>query len=148
MSTLDSRDLQERLDELESLKADVDAAQSTVDGLMTSDHEAADPDFDEKLDDARTELDTACEAFGETEQAELDELLALADEIPEWKHGAQLIPVDDFEDYCRELCEDIGDVPRNMPSYIVIDWTATARNLLADYSECEYQGNSYYYRNC
>ena len=145
---LDTRDLQERLDELAELKEAVESAQALVDELMTSDLAAAQPDFDEKLDEARTELDTACVEFDSSEQKELEELESLCDEIPEWHEGTQLIPVDDFVDYCQELCEDIGDIPKEIPSYIVIDWEATAKNLAADYSECEYQGESYYYRSC
>lgn len=145
---IDTRDLQERLEELQGLKEAVETAQSTVDELMVSDLAAAQPDFDEKLDDARTELDEACEAFDGEAQAELEELEALSEEVSEWTSGNQLIPEDDFEDYCQELCEDIGDIPRDLPSYIVIDWEATARNLKADYSEVEYQGTTYLYRDC
>ena len=145
---LDTRDLQERLEELQGLKEAVETAQSTVDELMVSDLAAAQPDFDEKLDDARTELDEACEAFDGEAQAELEELEALSEEVSEWTSGNQLIPEDDFEDYCQELCEDIGDIPKELPSYIVIDWEATARNLKADYSEVEYQGTTYLYRDC
>ncbi len=145
---LDTRDLQDRLEELQGLKEAVETAQSTVDELMVSDLAAAQPDFDEKLDDARTELDEACEAFDGEAQAELEELEALSEEVSEWTSGNQLIPEDDFEDYCQELCEDIGDIPRDLPSYIVIDWEATARNLKADYSEVEYQGTTYLYRDC
>ena len=144
---LDTRDLQERLEELQGLKEAVETAQSAVDELMVSDLAAAQPDFDEKLDDARTELDEACEAFDGEAQAELEELEALSEEVSEWTSGNQLIPEDDFEDYCQELCEDIGDIPRDLPSYIVIDWEATARNLKADYSEIEYQGTTYLYRS-
>ena len=145
---IDTRDLQERLEELQGLKEAVETAQSTVDELMVSDLAAAQPDFDEKLDEARTELDEACEAFDGEAQAELEELEALSEEVSEWTSGNQLIPEDDFEDYCQELCEDIGDIPRDLPSYIVIDWEATARNLKADYSEVEYQGTTYLYRDC
>ena len=145
---LDTRDLQERLDELQGLKDAVDTAQSTVDELMVSDLAAAQPNFDEKLDEARIELDEAREAFDSEAQAELEELETLSDEVSEWSSGNQLIPEDDFEDYCQELCEDIGDIPKDLPSYIVIDWEATARNLKADYAECEYQGTTYLYRDC
>ena len=145
---LDTRDLQERLDELQGLKDAVDTAQSTVDELMVSDLAAAQPNFDEKLDEARIELDEAREAFDSEAQAELEELETLSDEVSEWSSGNQPIPEDDFEDYCQELCEDIGDIPKDLPSYIVIDWEATARNLKADYAECEYQGTTYLYRDC
>lgn len=144
---IDTRDLQERLEELQGLKEAVETAQSIVDELMVSDLAAAQPNFDEKLDEARAELDEACEAFDSDAQSELEELEALSEEVSEWTSGNQLIPEDDFEDYCQELCEDIGDIPKDLPSYIVIDWEATARNLKADYSEVEYQGTTYLYRS-
>jgi hypothetical protein len=55
-----------------------------------------------------------------------------------------------FTDYCRELCEDIGAVPRDLPAYIAIDWDETASNLMVDYSSVEIPCNnrwvSYFYR--
>jgi hypothetical protein len=55
-----------------------------------------------------------------------------------------------FVDHCRELCEDIGAVPRDLPAYIAIDWDETARNLMVDYSSVEIPCNnrwvSYFYR--
>lgn len=145
---LDTRDLQDRLEELQGLKEAVEDARSNVEELLAVDASEKTETWEADLDDARDSLENAESAFTSDEQDELAELETLADEVSEWTSGNQLIPEDDFEDYCKELCEDIGDIPRDMPSYIVIDWEATARNLLADYSECEYQGNSYYYRNC
>lgn len=51
-----------------------------------------------------------------------------------------------FVDYARELCEDIGDIPRNLASYIEIDWDATARNIRMDYSSIDIDGVTYWYR--
>jgi antirestriction protein len=46
----------------------------------------------------------------------------------------------------QELCEDIGDVSKDLPSYIEIDWEATARNLRVDYSSVEFHGVTFWYR--
>ena len=46
----------------------------------------------------------------------------------------------------QELCEDIGDFPNGIPSYYVIDWKATARNLQVDYSSVEFDGVTYWCR--
>jgi hypothetical protein len=51
-----------------------------------------------------------------------------------------------FTEAMKELCEDIGDFPNGVPSYYVIDWEATARNLKVDYSEVEIAGVTYLYR--
>ena len=39
-------------------------------------------------------------------------------------------------DFAQQLAEDCGDVPRNMPSWIEIDWKASWDNLDYDYVEC------------
>lgn len=52
-----------------------------------------------------------------------------------------------FTDAMQELCEDIGDMPRDgFPAYMVIDWEATAKNLQVDYSSVEFDGVTYWYR--
>ena len=51
-----------------------------------------------------------------------------------------------FVDYCEELVSDIGDLPREIPAYISIDWEETADNLRVDYSFVEYDGVEYLYR--
>lgn len=99
-----------------------------------------------KLEDLRDEA-TEQAPMDEDEKAELDELEAIRDEVgDEWKDGVRFIPEDDFTDYCKELLEDIGDLPKDLPWYIVINWEDTADNLKADYSEVEYQGTTYLYR--
>jgi len=47
-------------------------------------------------------------------------------------------------DFVSELLESCGDIPENMPNYIVIDWEMTARNIMFDYVEA----NGYYFRTC
>lgn len=47
------------------------------------------------------------------------------------------------EYFAQRLCEEIGDIPRDFPSYIHIDWESTARDLMYDYSE----SNGHYFRN-
>ena len=47
-------------------------------------------------------------------------------------------------DFIMELLESCGDIPKDLPSYLVIDWEATTRNLMYDFVE----SNGYYFRNC
>ena len=47
------------------------------------------------------------------------------------------------EEFAQDLCEQLGDIPRDFPSYIHIDWESTARDLLYDYCE----SNGHYFRN-
>jgi hypothetical protein len=90
---------------------------------------------------------------------ELNTLIAILDELAgnggdeQWRgdwYPLTLIRDHHFTDYCRELCEDIGAVPRDLPAYIAIDWDETARNLMVDYSSVEIPCNgrwvSYFYR--
>jgi antirestriction protein len=45
-------------------------------------------------------------------------------------------------DFTMELLESCGDIPKELPSYIVIDWEATARTIMYDYSS----HNDFYFR--
>ena len=130
MEILDTRDLQKRLDEL---KAEHETLKDAV--------EEADQD---DLQAAKDEL----KEFEESEEfTEMKELQGLSEEISEWKYGESLIPEDDFEEYCQELLSDIGDLPKDIPWYIEIDWEKTAQNIKMDYSEVEYLGTTYLYRS-
>jgi len=51
-----------------------------------------------------------------------------------------------FIEYAQELCQDIGAIPDDFPSYIEIDWEVTARNIQMDYTEVEIDGTTYYFR--
>lgn len=89
------------------------------------------------------------------ERKEFATLTAILEELQgnggdeQWRgdwYPVTLIRESYFTDYCQELCEDIGDLPRDLPSYIEIDWEATARNLAVDYSEVDVDGVTYFYR--
>jgi antirestriction protein len=47
-------------------------------------------------------------------------------------------------DFVYDLLEACGDIPKDLPAYIHIDWERTARDIMFDYSEA----NGYYFRNC
>ena len=49
-------------------------------------------------------------------------------------------------DYVREMLEDCGDIPAGLPSWIELDWEATARNVQVDYTPVDYDGTTYWYR--
>lgn len=50
---------------------------------------------------------------------------------------------DSDEDFAQDLVESCGDIPRNLPCYIHIDWEGTARDIMMDYSE----ENGHYFRS-
>lgn len=67
--------------------------------------------------------------------------------VPDWEYGATLIRDYDFEDYARELADDIGaiDSEAGWPlSYI--DWPAAARALQIDYIDVDFDGVTYWVR--
>ena len=148
MNITDTRDLRDRLDEL---KAKQDEIQNKKNELAELNNYVPDEDeqeeHDEEVEKLKEEIEDLESDFDEDEQEELAELEAMESEIPEWRHGETLIPEGCFVDYCEELCKDIGDMPRDMPWYIEIDWEKTAENIKADYSEIEYQGTTHLYRS-
>ena len=65
----------------------------------------------------------------------------------DWPDGATMIADYYFTEYMQEfVVSDIGDLPKNIPAYIVIDWDATANNLHADYTTITFDGADYYVR--
>lgn len=87
---------------------------------------------------------------------ELDGLTAILEELKgyggdeQWRgdwYPVTLIRDDYFEDYARELAEDIGAIQRDAqwPNNH-IDWTAAAEALQTDYSSAEVDGTDYWYR--
>jgi hypothetical protein len=84
------------------------------------------------------------------ESQELKVLEALAEEAEgyaaDWQYGETLIRESYFVAYCQELVQDIGDLPKDIPAYLVIDWEKTAENLKADYTEVDFDGVTYFIR--
>lgn len=50
---------------------------------------------------------------------------------------------DSDEDFTQELLEECGTIPKELPSYVHIDWQSTAREIMYDYSA----SNGHYFRN-
>ena len=47
------------------------------------------------------------------------------------------------EEFVQELVEDCGDIPKDLPFYIHIDWEGTARDIMMDYFTIE----NHYFRS-
>lgn len=69
-----------------------------------------------------------------------------SDYAEDWQYGATLVHESYFEKYCEEMVKDCGDLPQDIPWYIVIDWEATANNMRQDYTEVELDGETYLIR--
>jgi hypothetical protein len=85
----------------------------------------------------------------ENELKQIEEIDTIENECSEFSYGETLIDEDDFEEYCQEFIEDCGYISKDMPMIISnnIDWTGIADDMKQDYSEIEYQGNTYLYRS-
>lgn len=82
------------------------------------------------------------------EIVEITDIEKLEDEVgSEFEYGVTLIEEDEFEDYCRDLIEECGYISKDFPSWIEVDWSKTADNMRVDYSEVEYQGETYLCRS-
>jgi hypothetical protein len=64
----------------------------------------------------------------------------------EFQHGCTLIPIEEFEDYCKDLLKECGYISKDFPSWIVVDYDATANNMKVDYTEVEFRGDTYFVR--
>lgn len=129
---IDSRDVVARIEELEAERLGIAEA------------------FEEATDESREELREELEEWDDENGEELAKLRQLAaqgeDYSEDWECGSVLVRDSYFKDYARELLEDCGDIPSELPYYIEIDWEATARNIRMDYSSIEFDGVTYWVR--
>src|SRR5262249_21618457 len=131
---IDSRDVIARIEELQ------DERQSLQD------------EYDDAEDDGKAERITLAE-WDRDNGSELAALLALQDEAEDysddWQHGATLIRDTYFEDYARELAEDLhGDAIRQASwPLLCIDWEKAARELQQDYTSVDFDGVTYWVRS-
>jgi hypothetical protein len=57
-----------------------------------------------------------------------------------------LIHDNNFTEYAKEMLEDCGTIPTNLPDWIEIDWDKTAHNIQQDYTSIEISGHTYWTR--
>lgn len=104
----------------------------------------------EALTERRDDATEGSDPLDDDEAAELAALLKVAEQAEgyasDWSHGEALIRDSYFEDYTREMLDDCGYVPKDFPTWIEIDWEATARNVQQDYTEVDFGGVSYFIR--
>lgn len=141
---IDSRDVIARIEELET-ERERWVAEDTLSRPCARDQLSP-----------RTEIVTlaSADAWAEEfsdEAKELAALKALAEEgetyAPDWESGEALIRDDHFQRYAEEMVSDIGDLPKEIPHYIVIDWEATAKNIQQDYTSIDFDGVTYWVRS-
>lgn len=91
--------------------------------------------------------------YTETPDCELRLLQTVLDELKgnggdeQWRgdwYPVTLIRESHFTDYAEELVCDCYDL--KLPSFVHIDWEATAREVLMDYAAITIDGITYFYR--
>ena len=89
--------------------------------------------------------------LGEDGAAEIVALIALRDEadhLPDWEYGETFIHEDHFTDYVQGMVEDSGYISADLPAWLAnaIDWERVADDFKMDYTEFEFQGETYWAR--
>lgn len=116
---IDSREIIERIEELEAMLPDPD------------DDEA------EPMDEADADELKALKALQDEAEGY----------SPDWKYGATLIRDSYFKEYAEELADDIGAIDRNASWPVCcIDWDEAADMLKQDYTAVDFDGVTYWVR--
>lgn len=153
-SIIDSRDIINRIKELEDSISDcdeptdeeyelanrfyamLDAGEELSEEEETQFEELRDKIHDwDNTEDEREELEILKEFNEEGEEA-----------TSEWRYGVTLILEDYFEDYARELAGEVSSLPRDWENewpFTHIDWEEAAEALKMDYFELDFAGNTY-----
>lgn len=136
---IDSRDIIARI---EDLRGEFDSWLETIENETLRESLTVE-DWAEGNEEAKHE---GCE-----EGRELVTLEAFAEQAEgyasSWRYGETLIRDDHFEDYARQLAEDIGAInsdaswPNNC-----IDWERAANELQVDYTSVYFDGVTYWVR--
>ena len=160
----DSRDAIAKFEELDSDHDDLqEAIDEAAEALETArndletEQEAGD---DEAAAEAMKTVDEAVDALKQAERdmeewddaEEYFKLKAFCEEgesdVSDWVHGATFIADSYFKKYAMQFAEDIGAMPdtAQWPA-TCIDWDEAAKELKADYSSIEVDGETYWVQN-
>lgn len=142
MKNYDTRDLETRLEELES------DFQVWFQQLTDDDKKDIAACWDEPLDRMDEHHFKEEWIIATNDGEEYKNIQNLKNELGRlFKDGTELIHQGNFEDHARQLAEDIGAIDRNASwPCNFIDWERAADCLMMDYSSVDYDGETYYYR--
>ena len=131
---LDSRDVIERLEELQGERQDLlDIFNDCEEGS-----------------EERQDADQALKDWDEDNGEELASLRQLNEEgeqvAEDWIHGATLVRESYWVEFVEEDLKELGYLPKDLPHWIEIDWERTAENVRQDYSTVDFGGVDYYVR--
>jgi len=68
-----------------------------------------------------------------------------------WEHGITFISEMEWEDYCQNFAEDVGYLESSTnghtnPLHYCIDWEKWSNEMAMDYSQSDFEGTTYYWR--
>lgn len=152
---IDSRDVIERIEELESLLEDCEnegkeaAERARVEFInaLEDGEEYDDEDLVRAMDAAAAEHEPDLD-----DVEELAALKALAEEVEassDWIYGETLIRDSYFREYAEQLADEIGAInPKRVYDWPLdcIDWDLAAERLQADYFSVDFSGVEYWIR--
>lgn len=142
---LDSRDIIDRIQDLAKFQIEVFNEQLSLED---------DDDLQIEEDNYSHILFRRWLKEGEGIDEERDELIKLlelqdqCEDLSDWEHGETLVHASYWVEYVEGLLIDCGDLPKEIPHYIAIDWEKTADNIEQDYMRVDFDGEEYLIRNC
>lgn len=105
-------------------------------------------ELEELTDISAEELTPASSAEHFANMEELEKLTAFRDKVApycdDWEYGESLIAADYFTEYTKELVSDCYEL--KLPSFVEVDWEATAEHCKVDYTTAELEGVTFYFR--
>ena len=137
-TTINSRDVIERIDEL-------------VSEFVFATEESEDPYGINETNRYTMSADDWQFGLNSDDAEELYNLLQFernANCVADWNYGETFINDEYFTDYVRDLVEDCGYINADTPYWITdaIDWDRVADALISDYTDYEFDGTTYWAR--
>jgi hypothetical protein len=142
IKTLNTQDMQVRIEELEEefaewlSRLDDEQRLNIADNLDLTIAKMQDGDWREAWE-------------GTPEGEELKNILALKEDIGrEWSDGVYLVADRDFEEFAEQEAEELSLIKdSNAWPANCIDWSKAADELKSDYSQVDYDSETYWYRS-
>ena len=139
-NTIDSRDVIERIEELE---AERETLLEIYDEFDEFDEFGKEDNSKERIEarDALTKFDNSEEG---QELTALKKLAEQGENIDDWQYGVGLIHEDYFETVMDDMVANCYTLPKDLPSWMTITYDYDA--LKQDYTEIDFDGQTYYVR--
>ena len=147
---IDSRDIEARIDELESLRGDLDDEISELEDKLIELQAVESEEAEDERDELNEKIAEKRDELAELEE-ELKPLQEFRDQVshPDWPHGLTLVHEDYWENFAREEAESLygSELREAVWPFTCIDWERAAEELQSDYSQAEFDGVTFYFRS-